>query len=138
MVAPHQHLLILQATWAKTLGIKAICLTDNTTAVTAYANDTSYENIFKGQLDTFLEKGDIVICYSGSGNSPNVINAIEFAKEQGNYTVGITGNYNNGEGGELGKIADLSIIVNSTSMERIEDIHLIINHIIKEYIKQQI
>ena len=85
-----------------------------------------------------MENGDIVISYSGSGYSPNVINAIEFAKEQGNYTVGITGIYNNGEGGELGKIADLSIIVNSTSMERIEDIHLIINHIIKEYIKQQI
>ena len=122
--------------WSKTLGIKAICLTDNTPAVTAFANDTEYENIFKGQLETFLEEGDVVIGYSGSGNSPNVIRAIEYAKECGNTTIGITGNYKNGKGGKLNLIADISIVVNTESMERIEDVHLIINHIIKEYLRK--
>jgi len=68
--------------WTKELRIKTICLTDNTPSVTAFANDTDYANIFKGQLETFLEEGDIVIGYSGSGNSPNVINAIEYAKSK--------------------------------------------------------
>ena len=122
--------------WSKTLGIKAICLTDNTPAITAFANDTDYDNIFKGQLETFLEKGDVVIGYSGSGNSPNVLRAIEYAKRNGNTTIGITGNYKKGNGGKLNKIADISIVVNTESMERIEDVHLIINHIIKEYLRK--
>ena len=66
--------------WSKELGIKALCLTDNTPFLTALANDTDYSNVFKGQLEVFLEHGDLVIAYSGSGNSPNVINALNFAK----------------------------------------------------------
>jgi D-sedoheptulose 7-phosphate isomerase len=123
--------------WTKELKIKTICLTDNTASVTAFANDTDYANIFKGQLETFLEDGDIVIGYSGSGNSPNVLNAIEYAKSKGNFTIGISGNYNQKKGGKLVHLTDLSIIANTYSMERIEDIHLIVNHILKEYIKTQ-
>lgn len=122
--------------WTKELNLKTICLTDNTPAVTAFANDTDYSNIFKGQLETFLSEGDIIIGYSASGNSPNVLNAIEYAKSNGNYTIGITGNYKEQNGGKLAQIADISVIAQTTSMERIEDIHLIINHIIKEYIKE--
>lgn len=81
---------------------------------------------------------NLVIGYSGSGNSPNVINAIEFAKNQGNLTIGISGNYKEKQGGKLAKLADLTLVADTTSMERIEDIHLIINHIIKEYIREQI
>lgn len=124
--------------WTKEVGIKSLCLTDNVSSVTAFANDTDYSNIFRGQLEIFLSKGDIVIGYSGSGNSENVLNAIQYAKEKGNYTVGITGNYKNGNGSKLAKLADISIVVNTTSMERIEDVHLIINHIIKEYIREKI
>jgi D-sedoheptulose 7-phosphate isomerase len=124
--------------WSKELGIKAICLTDNTPSVTAFANDTNYSNIFRGQLETFLEVGDIVMGYSGSGNSSNVINAISFAKEKGNVTVGISGDYKNGKGGKLAILADLSVVANTSSMERIEDIHMIINHILKEYIRIKI
>ena len=124
--------------WTKELLIKTICLTDNTPSVSAFANDTDYANIFKGQLETFLEDGDIVIGYSGSGNSPNVINVIEYAKSKGNFTIGISGDYNQKNGGRLVSITDLSIVANTNSMERIEDIHLIINHIIKEYIKSKI
>ena len=122
--------------WTKELNLKTICLTDNTPAITAFANDTDYSNIFKGQLETFLSDGDVVIGFSGSGNSPNIINAIKHAKLKGNYTIGITGNYKEKNGGELAQIADISVVAQTTSMERIEDIHLIINHIIKEYIKE--
>ena len=124
--------------WTKELKVKSICLTDNTPSVTAFANDTDYSNIFKGQLEIFLTPGDILIAYSGSGNSKNIINAIEFAKSKGIITIGITGNYNEQKGGILANIADISLIVNSSSMERIEDIHLIVNHILKEYIKSKI
>ncbi len=123
--------------WTKELRIKTVCLTDNTPSITAFANDTEYSNIFKGQLETFLSNGDIVIGYSGSGNSPNVLNAIEYAKSKGNLTIGITGNYKGKQGGKLAKLADMSVVADTTSMERIEDIHLIINHIIKEYIRKQ-
>lgn len=121
--------------WTKELGIKTISLTDNVAAVTAFGNDTSFDNIFKGQLEVFCGDNDLVIGYSGSGNSANVINGILFAKEKGLTTIGITGNYKNGHGGILSKISDIVLIVNSNSMERIEDMHLIINHIIKEYLK---
>jgi len=73
--------------------------------------------------------------FSGSGNSANVINGIEFSKENGCKTVAITGNYRGLGGGRLAEIADLCILVPSKSMERIEDIQLVINHIIKEAIK---
>ena len=121
--------------WSKELNIKAFCLSDNTPALTAFANDTDYSNIFKGQLKVFLEPGDLVLAYSGSGNSSNVINAIKYAKSKGNYTIGFTGNYNNLNGGSLSELADLCLVVNTISMEIIEDLHLIINHIIKESIK---
>ena len=123
--------------WSKELKIKTISLTDNIASITAFGNDTCFDNIFKGQLVTFLEKGDIVIGYSGSGNSNNIIEAISFAKSKGCVTIGITGNYKQGKGGRLIKIADLALCVNTPSMERIEDMHLIINHIIKEYIKNE-
>jgi len=122
--------------WTKELRIKTICLTDNTPSVTAFANDTDYSNIFKGQLETFLSDGDIVIGYSGSGNSPNVIKAVEYAKSKGNLTVGITGNYKGKQGGDVAKLADLVVVADTVSMERIEDLHLIINHMLKEYMRK--
>lgn len=123
--------------WSKELGLKAVCLSDNTPNVTALANDTDYDNIFLGQLKIFLAKNDIVIGYSGSGNSANVINAVKYARDKGNFVIGLTGNYKNGNGGMLKDNSDLSIVVNSKSMERIEDSHLIINHIVKEYVKDE-
>lgn len=122
--------------WTKELKIKTIALTDNASSITAFGNDTSYENIFKGQLETFLAEGDILIGYSGSGNSPNVIEAVLYAKQKGCKTIGITGDYKSGKGGRLASISDISLCVETTSMEIIEDVHLIINHMIKEYIKE--
>lgn len=121
--------------WTKELGIKTICLSDNIPLLTSFANDISYESVFKKILETYISEGDLVIAYSGSGNSRNILAAIEFCKSKKIFTIGFTGNYKNGSGGLLAKLADIPLIVNTTSMERIEDMHLIINHIIKEYIK---
>lgn len=106
---------------------KAFSLTDNVGVITAYANDISYEDIFIGQLRNFLNAGDIVIAISGSGNSKNIIKAVEYANSLGNTTIGLTG-YN---GGILKKISRFSINANVDNMEISEDIHLVISHIIK-------
>ena len=123
--------------WSKELGLKTISHSDNTSSFSAWANDEGYSQVFVGQLSTFASKGDLVIAYSGSGNSDNIINGIEYAKSIGCYTIGITGDYKGMGGGKLANIADLAIIVPSTSMERIEDIQLVINHIIKEAVKSE-
>ncbi|MDP6889327.1 MAG: SIS domain-containing protein [Candidatus Thalassarchaeaceae archaeon] len=121
--------------WSKELGLPTIAHTDNIAALTAWANDTSYANIFVGQLQTWLNPNDLVVGYSGSGNSSNVVNGITYANEHGARTVGITGDYKSGKGGALAQLADVSIICDTTSMERIEDLQLIINHIVKEAVK---
>ena len=121
--------------WSKELRLKTISHTDNASSLTAWANDTNFNNIFVGQLSTFIQSGDVVIGYSGSGNSENVINGMLYSKQNGCSTIAITGNYNDMGGGKLAKIADVALIVPSTSMERIEDTQLIVNHIIKEAIK---
>ena len=121
--------------WAKEIGIKAICLSDNVPMLTAFANDNGYENTFRKMLEIYLAPGDLVLAYSGSGCSRNILQAVTYSRQRKNTTIGITGNYKDKNGGELVKIVDHSIIVQSNSMEQIEDIHLIINHIIKEYIK---
>ena len=121
--------------WSKELGIPTIAHTDNISSFTAWANDTDYANVFAGQLSTFAKTGDLVIAYSGSGNSPNVLNGIFVAKKAGCRTAAITGDYNGGNGGKLAGMVDVAIVVPTTSMERIEDMQLIINHILKEAAK---
>ena len=73
--------------WSKELGLPTIAHTDNIASLTAWANDTSYANIFAGQLQTWLSSGDLVVGYSGSGNSSNVLNGIAYANENGARTV---------------------------------------------------
>jgi len=121
--------------WSKELTLRTISHTDNSSSLTAWANDTDYGNVFVGQLSTFIKPGDLVVGFSGSGNSANVVNGIEFSKKNGCNTVAITGNYRGLGGGKLAEIAELCILVPSQSMERIEDMQLIINHIIKEAVK---
>ena len=106
--------------------LKVISLADNLAMLTAYANDEGYENVFSEPLRSLAEAGDIVIAISGSGNSPNVIKGLQTAKEIGLTTVGLTGF----QGGKLKDFADVCLIVNSDSIERIEDAHLVIDHII--------
>jgi len=121
--------------WSKELSLKTISHVDNASSLTAWANDTDFENIFVGQLSTFVTPGDVVIGFSGSGNSANVINGIQYSKANGCSTVAITGNYRGMGGGKLAEVADLTVLIQSESMERIEDVQLVINHIIKEAIK---
>ena len=121
--------------WSKELGIPTISHTDNISSFTAWANDTEYANVFAGQLSTFAKAGDLVIAYSGSGNSANILNGITAAREAGCRTAAVTGDYNGGAGGQLAEMVDVAIVVPTTSMERIEDMQLIINHIVKEATK---
>ena len=101
-------------------------LTDNIGLITAYANDTNYENVFKGQLESIMDEGDFLISVSGSGKSQNVINAVNYANKIGGFTIGIAGF----DGGELSKICHESIIVPSYDMQICEDIHLMVCHLI--------
>jgi len=119
--------------WTHAMSLKTVCLTDNASVVTAIANDNAYDDIFKRQLEIFLREGDVVIGMSGSGNSPNVLKAIDCASLKGITTIGLTGNYMGKQGGKLAMVADIVITVDSTSMEQIEDLHLIITHLIKDY-----
>ena len=121
--------------WSKELSVRTIAHTDNISSFTAWANDTEYSNVFVGQLSTFIRSGDLVVAYTGSGNSSNVINGINFAKENGCRTAAITGNYKGMSGGKIVTLVDVSVIAQTQSMERIEDIQLIVNHIVKEAIK---
>lgn len=101
-------------------------LTDSLPTITAYANDVSYEAVFAEQLKNFARPGDLVMAISGSGNSPNVIRAIEYANSIGCRTLALTGR----DGGRLGALAQLNLQVSVPHMGRIEDAHLIICHMI--------
>ena len=105
---------------------KSIALTDNIPIMLAWANDSSYEDIFVEQLRNHLEKADVVIGISGSGNSENVLRAIEYANKEGAETIGLSGF----DGGKLAKLAMTSYIVPNHCMQQIEDIHLIIEHLL--------
>ena len=102
-----------------------LCLNDNVATVMAVANDIGFEEVFRFQLRGHLKPGDIVIAISGSGNSKNVINAVEYAKEQGNAVIGITG-YN---GGKLKPMSDVSLHAPVDSMQITEDVHMIFDHL---------
>jgi len=107
--------------------VKAISLNDCIPLMTAWANDEGYDRVFVEPLANYLEEGDLVIGISASGNSPNVIRAIEYANLNGATTVGLTGK----GGGKLAELAQLSIVIKSDSYEEVEDIHLIIIHMLK-------
>lgn len=107
---------------------KFICLNDNTSAMMAISNDLSYEEVFIEQLKNFMNKGDIVIGISGSGNSVNVIKAMEYAKANGAKTLAFCGY----KGGKIKDIADYSLHAEVMDMEIAEDIHLVGFHTIKQ------
>lgn len=101
-----------------------VCLNDNMPMVMAIANDISYDDIFVFQLDHKLKKDDLILAISGSGNSRNVVRAVEYAKEVGTKVVGITGY----SGGELYQLADYHMHVNVDDMQIVEDVHLAFDH----------
>ncbi len=108
---------------------RIMAFTDQLPTLTAYANDVSYECVFVEQLKNFAEPGDLFMGISGSGNSPNVLRAIEYANTVGCRTIALTGR----NGGKLGPLAELNIQVPVPHMGRIEDAHMIVCHMICYY-----
>jgi D-sedoheptulose 7-phosphate isomerase len=108
---------------------KVIGLTDNVPMMTAMGNDVSYDDIFLAQLEPLLEKDDVVVVFTGSGNSKNVLKAVEYANSVGAKTVALTGF----DGGKVKNMAKHVLIAPSHNMERIEDMHLIIEHLMHLY-----
>jgi len=106
--------------------MKVFGLGDNIPSLTAYANDEGYDRIFAEPLISLIRPGDALIAISGSGNSSNVLRAVEAANERGGITLGLTGF----KGGKLQEKVDHCLIIPSDSMEMIEDFHLIVDHIL--------
>jgi D-sedoheptulose 7-phosphate isomerase len=105
---------------------RVIGLGDNMPIFSAYANDEGYENVFAQQLASLIREGDVVIAISASGNSPNVLRALEVAREGGATTIGFSGF----DGGRLGHLVDIHVHVPSHWIEQVEDAHLVIQHMI--------
>lgn len=108
---------------------RIMALTDQLPTLTAYANDVSYDAVFVEQLKNFAQPGDLFLGISGSGNSPNVLRAMEYANQAGCRTMALTGR----DGGKLGPMAQLNIQVAVPHMGRIEDAHMIVCHMIGYY-----
>ncbi|MBU0710132.1 MAG: D-sedoheptulose 7-phosphate isomerase [Candidatus Omnitrophica bacterium] len=112
----------------------AIALTTNTSILTSLANDYGYEIVFSKQIEAMGEKNDIAIGISTSGKAQNVINGIKQAKKMNIKTVALTG----GDGGELLKIADVTLMVPSTITARIQEAHITIGHIVCELVENEL
>jgi D-sedoheptulose 7-phosphate isomerase len=112
--------------------LRVMSLNDNMAHFSAYANDNGYENVFAEQLSNFVNDGDVVIAISTSGNSPNVLCAIERARVCGAITIGLCGY----QGGRLSQLVDMPIIVPSDNIEQIEDIHLMLGHMMTASLRQ--
>jgi D-sedoheptulose 7-phosphate isomerase len=112
---------------------RIMALTDQLATITAYANDVSYDSVFVEQLRNFAQPGDLVMGISGSGNSPNVIRALEYANSIGCRTIALTGR----DGGKLAPLAQLSIQVRAPHMGRIEDAHMMVCHMIGYYFMEE-
>jgi len=112
---------------------KFICLNDNIPSLMAYANDLSYDAIFMEQLKNFFQKGDVVIGISGSGNSKNVLNAINYANEMGGITIGLSGF----DGGKLMKMAKYNVNIPIHDMQITEDLHMVLDHCMMKILSQE-
>jgi len=110
---------------------KVIGLADNMAILSAYGNDDGYENVFRLQLANLLNPGDVVVAISTSGNSPNVLRAVELANEVGATVIGMTGF----GAGKLGGMVDVHLHVPSDCIEQVEDIHLMLEHLITKALR---
>jgi D-sedoheptulose 7-phosphate isomerase len=113
---------------------KVISLCDNIPTMLAIANDIDYESVFSYQLENFFEKGDIVLGISGSGNSENVIKAVEYCNANEGLSIGISGF----DGGKLAKTANIPLVIPSHDMQKVEDYHMILCHILMRSLKGNI
>ncbi len=113
---------------------KVMALTDNVPLMTAWANDSHYENVFSEQLANFAAPSDVAFAISGSGNSPNILKALQVAKEAGLTTIGLTGF----SGGRMLALCDACIVVPCDNMQVIEDLHLCVAHSLFTCIRDRI
>ena len=113
-------------------GFRAICLADSNAVITCLANDFSYEDIFSIQLKTCAVKGDVLVTFSGSGNSPNIISVLKTAREMDVCTIGFSGR----NGGKMKNLCDLLLLAPTDSMEQTEDMHLLYEHAMIGSIKE--
>lgn len=125
--------IVKGASYQRDQRFKIMALTDQLPTLTAYSNDVGYDIVFVEQLKNFAEPGDIVMAISGSGNSPNVLKAVEYANQIGCKTIGLTGR----DGGKLAPLAQLNIHVPVPHMGRIEDAHMIVCHMIGYYFMEE-
>ena len=125
--------LVKGASFGRSKRFRIMALTDSLPTITAYSNDVSYESVFVEQLKNFAQPGDVLVAVSGSGNSPNVLRAVEYAASIGCQTIGLSGR----DGGALGKAAQLNIQVSHPHMGRIEDGHMVILHMISYYFMEE-
>jgi D-sedoheptulose 7-phosphate isomerase len=112
--------------------IPAIALTTNTSVLTSLANDYGYESVFARQIEALGQKNDLVIGISTSGKAKNVSSGIRQAKKMGIKTIALTG----GDGGEIARIADISLVVPSSVTARVQEAHITIGHILCELVEQ--
>ncbi len=113
--------------------IKALCLSDCTPLIMAWGNDTEFANVFAPQVECWAEPGDLVIAISGSGNSPNVVRAVEAANAKGARTFGLAGY----KGGKLAQMAQECIVVGCDNMQQIEDLHMILLHLVFSLLRER-
>jgi D-sedoheptulose 7-phosphate isomerase len=125
--------MVKGASFGQTSRFRIMAFTDGLPTITAYSNDVGYESIFVEQLKNFAKANDVLMTISGSGNSPNVLRAAEYANSIGCKTIALTGR----DGGQLGPLADLEIRVAEPHMGRIEDCHIIVCHMICYYFMQK-
>ena len=113
--------------------LRCMSLTDNVPFITAIANDLGYEEVFARQLANYVQRGDVVVIISGSGNSPSVTKAASVAKERGAVTIGMTGF----SGGKLRKMVDVCLHIDSDQYGVIEDLHMGVGSLLAFYLKQR-
>lgn len=113
---------------------RVMALTDNVPLITAWSNDVAYEDVFAEQLRNLIGRGDVVVAFSGSGNSPNVLRAVALARQKGGITIGFSGF----DGGQLSRMVDVPVVVPCHCMEQIEDVHLVLCHLMATTLRQRL
>ncbi len=114
--------------------LRAVSFNDNMALFSALGNDTAYDQVFREQVLTYVDGGDVVIAISASGNSPNVLNAVTTARDLGATTIGFSGYY----GGKLAGMVDIPVVVPNHSIEQIEDMHMILEHMVTASVRQAV
>ena len=114
--------------------LPSIALTENVSSLTAIGNDFGYEYVFSRQVEAFAKKGDIIIAITTSGNSENVIKAVEKAKEMGLFVIGLTGE----DGGQLKLLSDMCYRAPSKVTGRIQECHILVLHILAKLVEEKI